>query len=113
MVFKSDKQRKGFFASRGNVRSPVAPSILLNRKLLTQKFFSKKGLTIKEFRVLRGKGLKNRRVINPKTKKVEDLDRISVPCRFAGVGRIKVRATNEKAFKCRLGETESLKELRP
>jgi len=28
MVFKSDRQRKGFFGSRGNPRSNVQPSIL-------------------------------------------------------------------------------------
>lgn len=28
MVFKSDRQRKGFFASRGNVRSNVNPQLL-------------------------------------------------------------------------------------
>lgn len=28
MVFKSDKQRKGFFGSRGNVRSQSTPEIM-------------------------------------------------------------------------------------
>ena len=29
MVFKSDKQRKAFFSSRGNVRSNVSPKIII------------------------------------------------------------------------------------
>ena len=30
MVFKTDRQRKGFFASRGNVRSNVNPQFVLS-----------------------------------------------------------------------------------
>ncbi len=37
MVFSSDRQRKGFFASRGNIRSNVTPSVLPPRAE-TQRF---------------------------------------------------------------------------
>ena len=41
MVFKSDRQRKGFFASRGNVRSNIRPQITRlkpSQRILKGKF---------------------------------------------------------------------------
>lgn len=36
MPFHSDKQRKGFFASKGNVRSSITPT-LVQRKFISKK----------------------------------------------------------------------------
>ncbi len=120
MVFTTDRQRKAVMAklNNGGSRSDVSPTIIQSpRQRLTKKFFSKEGLTFKEFKQLRGVGASTRTVRNPKTGKTEDLDRISTPCRLGGIpgiGRLRIRSTGESSFKCRIGEaSEPTKRLIP
>ncbi len=50
MVFKSDKQRKGFFGSRGNVRGNVNPTIkdITGRKLKVKIIMQKGKFLVKD-----------------------------------------------------------------
>ncbi len=50
MVFKSDRQRKGFFASRGNVKSNVTPLMMSENRVRNIRFdrLRRAGFTIKQ-----------------------------------------------------------------
>lgn len=67
MVFKSDRQRKGFFGSTHRSRSNIRPTILSDKKLQNlakgfkingNAFFSKKSNAIKFGKILQKKGFK-------------------------------------------------------